>query len=81
VGIVEFSDTGEVLGLDYTKLVARMVAALHEAESIRLRVDPSYQRHPVEELEALVCATLAAGRDPGLLVIDILGSGHQAPES
>jgi hypothetical protein len=81
MGSAGFSDAGEVLGLDYNKLVARMVAALHEAESIRMRIDPSYQLHPLEELEVLVRATLAAGRDPGLLVIDILGDCHQAPES
>jgi hypothetical protein len=67
------SDAHEVLGLDHNHLVARMALALRDAEALRVRVDPAYQPHTLDELTAMVEATLEAGRDPGLLVIDILG--------
>jgi hypothetical protein len=60
-------------------LVERMVMALYEAETRRARVDSAYQRHSVPDREAQVRATLKAGRDSGLLVVDILGGRSQPP--
>ena len=54
-------------------LIARLAAALEDAEEIRARVDPTYQRHSQEELRSLVRSALEAGRDPGQLLTDVLG--------
>ena len=59
--------------LEQDSLISRMVIALQDAEEIKTRVDPAYQRHSEAELTALVQATLEAGGDVGLLVIEILG--------
>jgi len=59
--------------LEQDSLISRMVIALQDAEEIKTRVEPAYQRHSEAQLRALVQITLENGRDPGLLVIDILG--------
>jgi hypothetical protein len=79
--LAAYSDADDVRGLDHEQLVTRLVTALHDAEAIRLRIDPAYQGHALEELEALVQATLSAGRDLDRLVIDILGNAPEPPQS